>query len=111
MPNSILGIIFLIAFLAPGFVMILVIRRKNPRFATGQSQIEFVLWGCITGLLAHLGLVVLFAVFGFCILIIRTLVIKGSIRVVLSLYSIKKMEEIIPKTVNTRDIKILEIAT
>ena len=58
-PSSLLGLIVFIAFLAPGFVATLQIRRKLPLFAAGQSQIQFVLWVFMGSLVSNLAMIVL----------------------------------------------------
>ena len=102
MPNSVLGLIFLIIFLAPGFVAILEIRRKVPLFAAGQSQIEFVLWGCLAGLATHICLIVLIVFISFVVCGILSL--SDSSQVTLLSCFTKKIVDLTPD-----DFKSVEI--
>jgi len=50
MPNSFWSLFILIAFLAPGFFLVIEVRKKNPLFCRTKSQIEFILWVCLASL-------------------------------------------------------------
>jgi hypothetical protein len=54
MPSTSIGLIILIAFLIPGFIATIFVRRRIPLFAARQSQLEIVLWGCFLSLISHI---------------------------------------------------------
>lgn len=98
LPSSLLGLIVLIAFLAPGFVVTLEIRRKLPLFAAGQSQVELVLWICLGSLASHLCLLFL----GFLVCCAWAAIAD---QVTLSSFLTKTIAEIFPKDVQSLKIR------
>ena len=98
--SSLFGLIYLIAFLAPGFVVILQVRRRLPLFAVGQSQFQFVLWVCLNSLVSHFVLLTL----AFLISSIFTVL---SEQLSFSLLFAKTLGEILPK--NVQSIKVSHV--
>ena len=101
LPNTILGLVFLIAFLGPGFVVVLETRRRlSPQFAARISQIEFVSWICLGGLASHM-----------CLLLLHLLIcsawVVASDQVTLSSCLTKTIGEIFPKDVQNLKIQQL----
>jgi hypothetical protein len=62
MPNTIVGLIIFVAFVVPGFVIIIEVRKKNPLFVQFRNQIEFLMWGWLLSIIVHLFLLMLTAI-------------------------------------------------
>ena len=99
MPSTFIGLIILIAFLVPGFIAIIVVRRKVPLFAARQSQLDIVLWGSLFSIISHI-LLLLFIITPIVLLIC---IFNCEIRETIYHLSDSKLSEI---SQNFNDIKI-----